>query len=194
MGIADVTGLVFAGGEGRRMGGRDKGLVPFRGRPLVESVIERLSPQVGQLLVSANRNRDAYAATGHPIIADTLEGYAGPLAGLLAGLDACNTPLLATAPCDAPLLPLDLVARLRTEMDACDAPVVVARTGGRLQPTFMLCRRTLKPNLEEYLSNGGRKVQVWLAAAGAHEVLFPDLQAFANANTPEDIAELEREA
>jgi len=110
--LARVTGLVLAGGMGRRMDSRDKGLVPFRGKPMVAHVIERLAPQVGSVLINANRNSEQYEAFGYPVISDEVGGFAGPLAGLHAGMRACTTELIVTAPCDSPFLPLDLVARL----------------------------------------------------------------------------------
>lgn len=187
----EISGLVFAGGLARRMDGREKGLIPFRGRSLVEHVLERFAPQVGRLAINANRNREAYAAFGHPVVADILDGYAGPLAGLQAGLTNCATPLLATVPCDAPLLPLDLVARLAAALENGRAPLAAAFANGRLQPTFMLCRREALADLERYLAGGGRKIHAWLAEMGALEVPFADAQAFANINTPEELERLE---
>lgn len=185
-----ITGLIFAGGLARRMDGREKGLLPLRGRPLVVHVLERLAPQVGTILLNANRNREAYAAFGRPVVADAIEGFPGPLAGLHAGLQACTTPLLATAPCDAPLLPANLVERLAAAMQD-DTLAAAASTGGRLQPTFMLCRREAIDRLEGYLAEGGRKVHAWLEAIGAVAVPFDDEAAFANVNTPEELAGLE---
>ena len=140
-GTSYITGLVLAGGLGRRMGGVDKGLQLLDGRRLVERVIERLAPQVDTLVVNANRNLDAYAGLGYPVVADRIEGFAGPLAGIHAGLTACATPLLATAPCDAPFLPADLVARLRAALESQPSHIAVARTVDGLQPTFALMRR-----------------------------------------------------
>ncbi|HMX17345.1 MAG TPA: molybdenum cofactor guanylyltransferase, partial [Rhodocyclaceae bacterium] len=114
---AGVTGLVLAGGLGRRMGGADKGLLDYAGRALVAAAIERLRPQVGTLMVNANRNGEAYAAFGFPVLADAVAGFAGPLAGLQAGLAACTTPLLVTVPCDSPDAPRDLVARLGAALE-----------------------------------------------------------------------------
>lgn len=189
--FAEVTGLILAGGLARRMHGNDKGLVALAGRPLVAHVIERFAPQVGPLLISANRNREDYAAFGHPVIADALPDYAGPLAGLHAALLACRTPLLATVPCDAPRLPEDLVARLRAELRTGAAPAAVAFAGERLQPTFMLCRREIFGELERYLGGGGRRIHTWLEGIGAVAVPFPDSNAFINVNTPSELAELE---
>src|SRR6478735_5870112 len=109
----DITGLVLAGGQGSRMGGVDKGLQPFRGRPMVAHVIERLAPQVHSILVNANRNPEAYAEFGHRVVSDEIEGFAGPLAGFERGLAHATTPFLVTVPCDSPFLPTDLVERLR---------------------------------------------------------------------------------
>jgi molybdopterin-guanine dinucleotide biosynthesis protein A len=183
-----ITGLVLAGGRGSRLGGVDKGLVEWRGRPLVAHAIERLAPQVDRVLISANRNREPYEAFGHPVIADSLADYAGPLAGLQAGLAACTTPLLATVPCDAPGLPFDLVARLLAALEADNASVAVAQTQGKFQPTFLLCRRELSAALDAWLAGDNRKVADWLRQMGAIAVPFADEAAFANFNTPEDLA------
>lgn len=186
-----VTGLVLAGGLARRMDGRDKGLIDFQGKPLVAHVLERLMPQVGPILLNANRHRDRYAAYGHPVIADVIDGFAGPLAGLHAGLLASATPLLATVPCDAPLLPTDLVARLAAALEHSHAPVAAACAAGRLQPAFMLCRRGVLADLERYIADGGRKIHAWLAGIGAVEVPFDAAEAFANINTPEELDRME---
>lgn len=184
-----VTGLILAGGEGRRMGGADKGLLPFRGRPLVAHAIERLEPQVDCLQISANRNLDAYRAFGHPVLTDQLclAGQLGPLAGLQAGLSACTTPWLVTCPCDCPALPADIVARLLAAAVAQNARLAVAMVAERMQPTFQLCHREILPELERYLAAGGRKVGGWCREQGAIEVNFPAPEAFANFNCPEDL-------
>jgi molybdenum cofactor guanylyltransferase len=130
-----ICGLVLAGGQGRRMGGIDKGLAPFHGRPLVAHVVERLRPQVERLLISANRNIEAYTAFGE-VVTDRVADFAGPLAGLDAGLHACAAPLLVTVPCDAPFLPADLVARLAAARAAADADVAIARTGTQVHPVL----------------------------------------------------------
>lgn len=194
MTIPTVTGLVFAGGLARRMDGREKGLLALRGRPLIAHVLERFAPQVGGIVINANRECETYVGFGHPVIADVIGGFAGPLAGLQAGLQACATPLLATAPCDAPLLPLDLVARLHDALVASRAPIAAASTGGRLQPTFMLCRREVLGDLERYLSGGGRKIHTWLVDMGVLAVPFADDAAFANINTPAELDALESAA
>ena len=190
---AEVTGLILAGGQGRRMGGIDKGLQPFRGRPMVEWVVERLAPQVGALLINCNQNLDAYARLGHGVVPDRIGGFAGPLAGLHAGLGEARTPLVATAPCDSPFLPPDLVSRLRAALEAQQAQLAVARTGTQPHPVFSLCRRDLLDHLSEYLAGGGRKIDAWYAALRVAEVAFDDeVEAFANINTREELESLAR--
>ncbi|MBM3392469.1 MAG: molybdenum cofactor guanylyltransferase MobA [Betaproteobacteria bacterium] len=186
-----VTGLVLAGGLGRRMGGRDKGLQAFRGKPMVSWAIERLTPQVDSLLINANQNLEAYRAFGHPVIPDRIGGFAGPLAGLHAGLSACETPLIVTVPCDSPFLPADLVARLRAALEADGADLVVAKTGDQPHPVFSLVRREVLDGLAAFLEGGGRKVDAWYAALKVAEVPFPDERAFANINTLHELNELE---
>lgn len=183
-----ITGLVLAGGQGRRMGGVDKGLVLLRGRPLVEHVIERLRPQVSTLLINANQNSERYAAYGHPVVADDLAGFAGPLAGLQAGLTRASTPLLVTAPCDSPFLPADLVQRLRSGLETAHAQLAVARTGDQPHPVFALCRREVLPGLTAFLAAGGRKIDAWYAGLEVVEVAFDDeAEAFSNINTLEEL-------
>lgn len=182
-----ITGVVLAGGLGRRMGGADKGLVDYRGSPLAARVIAGFAPQVDEVLVSANRNPDAYAAFGYPVLADVFPDFAGPLAGLHAALVAARHPLVASVPCDSPFFPADLVARLRAALLASDAPLAVAAAGGRLHPVFSLCRREVVADLEAYLAGGGRKMMEWQARVGRVEVEFPDPDAFRNLNTPDDL-------
>lgn len=191
--LTRVTGLVLAGGMGRRMDSRDKGLVPFRGKPMVAHVIERLAPQVGSVLINANRNVEQYAAFGHPVISDEVGGFAGPLAGLHAGMRACTTELIVTAPCDSPFLPLDLVARLHAAMESEIADLAVVRTGGFAQPVFALYSVALLPSLTAFLESGGRKIDTWYSAHRVAEVEFDDEAAFANINTIDELQSLERD-
>ncbi|MDD5297111.1 MAG: molybdenum cofactor guanylyltransferase [Rhodocyclaceae bacterium] len=187
--LENITGLVLAGGMGRRMGGADKGLLLLHGRPLAALTLARLKPQVGRLFISANRNLEAYAALGAEVLPDLLPDYPGPLAGIHAALARIGTHWLATSPCDSPDLPSDLVARLMAAALAADAPLAVARTAGRSQPAFMLCRRELLPSLTAYLESGQRRVGAWQASEGAAQADFDDCaEAFANFNTPEDLA------
>jgi molybdopterin-guanine dinucleotide biosynthesis protein A len=191
--MIEVTGLVLAGGQGSRMGGVDKGLAPFRGRPLVAHVIERLAPQVGEILVNANRNPEAYAGFGHRVIADEIPGFAGPLAGFERGLAHARGDLVVTVPCDSPFLPADLVARLRAGLESAGADLAVARTGGQAHPVFCLMRRGVYASLRDFLASGQRKIDKWYAALRVAEVPFDDEeQAFANINTRDELAGLEK--
>jgi len=182
----EVTGLILAGGEGRRMGGADKGLLDYRGRPLVAEVIERFTPQVKTLIISVNRNLDAYRAFGYPVVTDASDARLGPLAGIAAGLAVCTTPWLAVCPCDCPDLPADWVARLKAAVGR--APLAVATTSAGLQPTVQLCRRELLPRLLDYLESGERRVAGWCRVGGAVMVPFADAAAFANLNRPDDLS------
>lgn len=173
------------------MGGGDKGLRPFRGKALVAHAIERLAPQVDSLIINANQNREAYAALGHPVVADALTGFAGPLAGLHAGLCACTTPLLVSAPCDSPFLPLDLVARLHAGLLESGAQLAVAQSGGRAQLVIALCRREVQDSLRDFLEGGGHRVDTWYTTLNVVEVPFDDEAAFANINTLEELKRLE---
>jgi molybdenum cofactor guanylyltransferase len=185
---AQVTGVILAGGLGRRMGGVDKGLQQLDGQSLVRHVAARLGPQVGHLLINANRNQYEYAALGYPVIGDLIPDFAGPLAGLHATLSVATTPLVVTAPCDSPYLPADLVSRLLQALLACDARLAVATADGHLHPVFCLCQTTLLPALTHYLESGGRRLAQWCGEMGAVEVNFSDqTYAFSNFNTLADL-------
>jgi len=177
---------VLAGGLGRRMGGVDKGLQPFRGRPMAQWAIERLAPQVDELIVNANQNRSDYERFGYRVVADELSGFAGPLAGLHAGMKAAGRDLVVTVPCDSPFLPGDLVARLRGALGANQ--LAVAKTGAQPHPVFSLVSRGVLPHLEAFLTSGGRKIDAWYAALKVVEVRFDDeADAFRNINTLEEL-------
>ena len=187
-----ITGVILAGGLGRRMGGIDKGLQELRGRPLVAWVVERLTPQVDELLINANQNSERYATFGHRVVADQIPDFAGPLAGLHAALSAASHPLVATAPCDSPFLPADLVSRLFSALTANDADLAVARTFDQPQPVFCLCRRSVLPHLTEFLAGGGRKIDRWYTTLKVVEVSFDDeADAFENINTREELGRFE---
>ena len=189
----EVTGLVLAGGQGSRMGGVDKGLQPFRGKPMVAHVIERLAPQVDELLINANRNPDDYARFGHRVIADEIPGFAGPLAGFERGLAHASGELVATVPCDSPFLPADLIARLRAQLESADAELAVARTGEQPHPVFTLMRRDVLPSLQRFLGSGQRKIDRWYGELRVAEVAFDDeADAFLNINTRDELAKLEK--
>ena len=184
-----ITGIILAGGMGRRMGGVDKGLVPFQGKPMVAHVLERLAPQVDELIINANRELDIYAGFGHRVVADAISGFAGPLAGLHCGMNAAAHALVATVPCDSPFLPIDLIPRLLSALRQRDADLAVAKTGNQPHPVFCLCRKSLLPNLTQFLEDGGRKIDLWYAGVKTVEVAFDDEEhAFANINTPEELS------
>jgi molybdopterin-guanine dinucleotide biosynthesis protein A len=185
----DVTGIVLAGGQGRRMGGVDKGFVEMAGRPLVGWVLERLAPQVGAIVVNTNQNPARYASLGYPVVADAVGGFAGPLAGLHAALACVTTTWAVTVPCDSPFLPADLVARLAAAIAAADADLAVARTGSQPHPVFALVHRRVLPHLDAFLAGGGRKIDAWYAALATVEVAFDDeADAFRNINTRDELA------
>ena len=168
------------------MGTVDKGLQLLHGRPMVAAVIERLAPQVDEILINANQNLAAYEAFGHRVVPDAIGGFAGPLAGLHAGLSAARHPLVLTVPCDSPFLPLDLFARLHKAMHEND--LAVAKTGDQPHPVFALVRTTVRKNLEDFLSGGGRKIDAWYASLKVVEVSFDDeADAFRNINTREEL-------
>ncbi len=182
---------MLAGGRGSRMGGLDKGLQAFQGKPLVRHVLQRLAPQVGTLMVNANRNLHEYAALGVQVWPDELADYPGPLAGLAAGLAHCQTPYLASVPCDTPHFPTDLVARLAQALLEQQADIAIAATveGGelRLQPVFCLLPVSLLPSLLRFVQGGQRKVERWTAMHRCASVTFDDAAAFFNANTLADL-------
>jgi molybdenum cofactor guanylyltransferase len=193
--ILDVTGLVLAGGMGRRMGGVDKGLVILADRPMVAHVIDRLTKQVGAILINANQNVERYAALGYPVVSDTIGGFAGPLAGLHAGLLAAPTPFVATSPCDSPFLPLDLVTRLSAGLEREGAQLAVAYTFAQPHPVFALVDRSVLPHLSSFLQDGGRKIDAWYATLRVAAVQFDDCEAaFRNINTPDELAAAARPA
>jgi molybdopterin-guanine dinucleotide biosynthesis protein A len=188
-GAAAITGIVLAGGMGRRMGGVDKGLVALGDRPLVAHVVARLAPQVGALLINANQNLDRYAAFGAPVVPDAVGGFAGPLAGLHAGMTRATTPYVVTVPCDSPFLPADLVSRLAAGLAAANAQLAVARTFDQPHPVFALVRRDVLPDLAAFLDGGGRKIDAWYASLAVVEVPFDDeADAFRNINTAAELA------
>jgi molybdopterin-guanine dinucleotide biosynthesis protein A len=185
MDINTITGVLLAGGLGSRMGGQDKGLLGLDGQVMATRILDRLRPQVGSLLINANRNLDLWQAYGLPVVSDEISGFSGPLAGMHAALNVCQTPWLVTVPCDSPFFPRDLVSRLAGQIGTAD--IAVVRSDGRLQPVFALLRRELRPGLESYLTNGGRKAGAWLASLALTAVDFDDNAAFANINTPEEL-------
>lgn len=186
--IEKITGILLAGGQGRRMGGVDKGLQLLRGKPMAQHVIERFAPQVDELLINANQNIEQYQSLGYRIIPDAIGGFVGPLAGLHRGLSEAAHPLVVTAPCDSPFLPLDLVAQLKAALDANNAELAVAKTGDQPHPVFSLCKKSVLPSLNTFLEDGGRKIDLWYSQLKVVEVQFADEAAFRNINTREELA------
>jgi molybdopterin-guanine dinucleotide biosynthesis protein A len=192
LGTLGISGVVLAGGQGRRMGSVDKGLRELRGKAMVAWVIGRFAPQVDEVLINANQNLDIYARFGYRVVPDEIGGFAGPLAGLHRGLSEARHPLLATTPCDTPFLPLDLVARLRAALETGNAQLAVARTGDQPHPVFCLCRRDVLAHLTQFLTTGGRKIDAWYATLSVVEVAFDDQPgAFSNINTLEELRSFE---
>ncbi len=200
--IEAITGVILAGGRGSRMGGVDKGLQNFNGVPLALHTLMRLSPQVGEIMINANRNLAAYESFGVPVWPDStgLGEYAGPLAGFLTALERCETPYLLTVPCDTPLFPQDLVARLAEALARENAEVAVAAApeeDGEVkpQPVFCLMHAGLLESLVGFTKSGGRKIDAWTAQHKTVQVPFnrpgDDPQGFFNANTLAELHQLE---
>jgi molybdenum cofactor guanylyltransferase len=189
-----ITGLVLAGGRGTRMGGVDKGLQAHLGIPLAQYALERLRPQVGALMLNANRNLAAYQAMGVPVWPDEMAEFPGPLAGMLAGLTHCGTPYLVTVPCDTPNFPVDLVARLAEGLGPGEE-MATAHTeeaeGLRAQPVFCLMKASLRDSLDAFIRRGERKTGLFGAQRRSTRVVFHDPAAFANANTLDELADLQ---
>jgi molybdopterin-guanine dinucleotide biosynthesis protein A len=193
MATMHITGVVLAGGKGRRMGGVDKGWVNFRGKPMVAHVIHRLQPQVDEILINANREIEHYAALGYPVIEDEIADFAGPLAGLHKAMKTAQHEYVLTVPCDSPLLPLDLAQRLLNALKDRNADLAVAKTGQQTHPVFCLCKKSLLPSLESFLTNGGRKIDAWYSDLAVIEVPFDENQlAFTNVNTLQELLTLEQ--
>jgi molybdenum cofactor guanylyltransferase len=192
-----ITGLILAGGRAQRMGGVDKGLIPFLGQPLIATTISRLQNQVGSILINANRNITKYATYGYPVIPDKTPDFSGPLAGFSVGLEACKTPYLLTSPCDSPLLPLDLGIQLGNELERGDFQLVYASSKEYdnkvwAQPVFCFMRTDLLNSLQSFLYKGDLKIDRWFKELYSSTVVFENAQAFTNVNTPEELQTLEK--
>lgn len=186
-----LTGVILAGGQGRRMGGRDKGLIDFQDQPLYQHVLQRFRPQVDSVLISANRNIDRYQVSGCQVITDSITDYSGPLAGMLSGLQHSKTEWVAFCACDTPFIPLNMVERLWQQR--ADSPAVWVKTIARDHPVLCLLHRRLAKPLEAYLLRGERRLLQFLQHQAGHAVLFPDTEdAFSNINTPEELAHEEK--
>lgn len=194
-----ITGLILAGGRGTRMGTVDKGLQVFRGSPMAMHAFLRLSPQVGEIIINANQHLAAYAAFGAKVWPDKIDGFAGPLAGLQTGLHHCKTPYLVSVPCDSPFLPADLVERLSNALISEQADVAVAVTiesngetvAKQAHPVFSLMKSSVLTHLNDFLDQGGRKVDTWYASLNIVEVVFDDVAAFRNINTLQDLRQFD---
>ncbi len=189
-----ITGVILAGGQGRRMGGQDKGRLLCAGRPLVEWAITALAPQVSTLLISANRHLDQYRAYGYPVITDQEQEFQGPLAGILSAMTAARSHWLLTLPCDDPRPPPDLGVRLAWALTDQNAKLAIATAGGNPQPLYSLLPVTLAGSLSRFLASGERKVVLWHVH---HRVALADFSdcpdCFANLNAPDDLRRIERQ-
>ena len=188
----DITAVILAGGQGRRMGGQDKGLIEFDGQPLVAILIDRLEPQISNIMINANRNRERYLAFGYPVVSDQLDDYQGPLAGFACAMNAVDTDFILTLPCDGPLLASDYVTRFIASQAQTGAPICVADDGERLQPVHALIRIDLLSSLNAYLDSGDRKIDRWYAMHDCAHTDFSDcVDMFRNINTPSDQASMQ---
>ena len=193
--IADIknntTGVVLAGGKARRLGGRDKGLVRLADKPMVQYVLEAITPQVGHVKINANRNLEDYAAFNCPVISDELDDYCGPLSGMASCLAEIETTYMVTVPCDSPFIPGDLVERLFLKMEQDDAEISVAHNDERMQPVFLLMKTTLRQSILEFLDNGERKIDKWFEQ---HKLAITDFSdkpdTFININTEDDLIQV----
>ena len=184
---SDITGVILAGGRGSRMDGADKGLMEISGTTLLATIANSLEPQVGFLLISANRNLAAYQSYGYPVVTDSIAGYPGPLAGVLSAMEHCGTALLLTVPCDAPLLAPDYAARMQQSLVAADADACVAYDGAHIQPVYSLLHCKHVAALRKYLQSGKHSVQDWIKSLQPACVDFSHYpQQFYNMNTDAD--------
>ena len=191
---AGITGVILAGGEAKRMGGGDKGLVELSGKPLIEYALAALSPQVDAIIINANRNQARYAVYGYPVIADSRQGFQGPLAGMLSCLQEAETEFMVSVPCDSPLIPDDLVARLFRQLSDEGTEISVAHNGDRMQPVFTLMPTSLAPSMHAFLDGGGRKIDRWFERHTLAVTDFSDKPAcFSNINNPADLDRMEAE-
>jgi len=185
---SNITCVILAGGEARRMGGADKGLIELAGKPMIDYVIAAMEPQVANIIINANRNLEFYRNYGHKVIADDFKGYNGPLAGMASSMKVIDTELMSTVPCDCPQLANDLAERLLQQLEQDDADISVAHNGKRLQPVFSLLKCTLLDSLLDYLRSGERKIDRWY---DQHKMTITDFsdkpESFMNINSLEDI-------
>jgi molybdopterin-guanine dinucleotide biosynthesis protein A len=192
-----ISSIILSGGRATRMGGVDKGLVQLQQKPLIQHVIDRIRPQVDEIIINANREIEQYLTLGYPVLQDEVSqdgspDFIGPLAGMRLGLKHAQHDYLLTAPCDSPLLPLDLAPRMLASLLKNNTDIAVATSDGDTHPVFCLCKKSVLKSLEDYLANGGRKVSTWQKSQKYIEVDFSDCNdAFVNLNTLEDLVALE---
>jgi molybdopterin-guanine dinucleotide biosynthesis protein A len=187
-----ISAIILSGGRATRMKGADKGLVLLQSKPLIQHVINRLTPQVDEILINANREIPKYQAFGCPVLQDEVEDFLGPLAGFSLGLQNAKHDYVLTVPCDSPLLPPDLAKRLMSALIKHDADIAVASSDDNTHPVFSLCKKSVLPSLTTYLQQGERRVSAWQKGQQYIEVDFSDCnEAFTNLNTHEDLAALE---
>jgi molybdopterin-guanine dinucleotide biosynthesis protein A len=186
-----ISAVILAGGLATRMKGADKGLILLHQKPLVQHVIERLKPQVNEIIINANREIATYQTFGYPVLQDEVEDFLGPLAGFSLGLQHAKHDYMLTVPCDSPLLPLDLAKRLMNALTEHDADIAVASSDNNTHPVFSLCKKSVLPSLTAYLQQGERRVSAWQKSQKYIEVDFSDCNdAFTNLNSFEDLARL----
>lgn len=190
MSSTPCSAIILAGGRATRLGGVDKALVSFAGRPLISHVLERLTSQVDDILINCNRNQNQLTGFGHVLISDETLDYSGPLAGIISALPHCRHETVLIVPCDSPFLPHDLYKSLCALLTP-DKDLVIAHDGERLQPLFMLLRRSLMASLKDYLEQGNHKVERWCMAQKMAVATFSEPQLFINLNTPEELKNAE---
>lgn len=188
----EISAVILAGGRSSRMGGEDKGLIPFDGKPMIEHVIAVLATLTPLILINANRNLERYRQLGYPVISDETQDFDGPLAGFLVAMEAAETSEILLAPCDSPLLSRKLIDRLIKQKQDSGAEIAVAHDGQRLQPVYALLSVSLKDSLRAFLAGGERKIDRWYPQHFVVEVDCSDIpEAFVNVNTPEELSKLE---
>ena len=186
-----ISAIILAGGRATRMNGADKGLMLLQQTPLIQHIINRLTPQVDEILINANRELAQYQAFNLPVLQDENSDFLGPLAGISLGLQHSQHQYLLTVPCDSPLLPLDLAQRLMASLLEHKADIAVASSDGNVHPVFCLCKKSVLPSLKQYLAQGERRVSTWQKSLNYIAVDFSDCSdAFINLNTLEDLAAL----
>lgn len=186
-----ISAIVLAGGRGQRMGELDKGLILLQGKPLVSWVVDRVAPQVDEVLISANRNLERYREMGYVVLPDEMPGFPGPLAGLHRAMGEMSHSLWLSVPCDTPCLPADLVQRLYAALLADKAELAVAKVEGQMQPAICLGYTYLRTGLGNFLARGGRRVGEWQSGLRLTTALFDVSQSFCNLNAPRDLDDFE---